>query len=255
MSLGVEFAWVVAVLLFGLRMFWFFFSGPMGLLGYLPTRVRLYIVLVLSAVIVSASGATLSMYPQGVLVLFIMAAYEMVLGLTLALGLYLMVAVFSIGGRILDFQSGFASANLFNPATNNQDPLFGTVFSLVFVMWFYFVGGHHHLIQMMKFSIEVFPIGAPFELLSIGKIVEHLGAMMSLAMVLIAPIIALLFLVDTAIAAASRSMPQMNVYFLFLPLKLMISLVFTGLAVRYLDGFLQAVFDKLINYWTFVLNN
>lgn len=253
MAFTIDRIWLLSVLLVSIRLGWFFFSTPLGLLGFLPTRIKLYMVVVLSAVLVSFMDVTPLNMPQNVIELALMGLNELVLGFVLVLGLYLAFAAFNVGGRILDFQSGFASANLFNPGTNSQEPLLGTVITLTAAVWFFWAGGHHYILKMLAVSLQVVPIGQPIGDLFLPSIVKQLGVMFGYALVLISPVLVVLFLMDTSIAVMSRSMPQMNVYFLFLPLKLGVSLVLTGMTLRYMTPVLERLMLKVLQYWNEVL--
>ena len=50
-----------------------------------------------------------------------------------------------------------------------------------------------------------------------------------------------------------RSMPQMNVYFLFLPLKIGVALALMAIALRYLAPVLERLFLATLRYWQHAL--
>ena len=60
-----------------------------------------------------------------------------------------------------------------------------------------------------------------------------------------APIIAVLMLTSIAFGLIARTVPQMNVLFVAMPLKIMVGLIFVGLSLPYLSSFLRTVFGNL----------
>ena len=67
--------------------------------------------------------------------------------------------------------------------------------------------------------------------------------------IIAAPVIGVLMLLDTGIAVMGRTMPQMNVYFLFLPLKIGAALILTAASLRYLSPVLERLFLTVFEYW------
>jgi flagellar biosynthetic protein FliR len=62
-----------------------------------------------------------------------------------------------------------------------------------------------------------------------------------------APVIAALLLTSIAFGLIARTVPQMNVLFVAMPLKIMIGLIFIGFSLPYLSSFLRTVFGNLGN--------
>lgn len=253
MDIEIQTGWVISILQITLRLSILFFATPLDMFGRLPAHIKLFMCLGLAVVI--SIGLPPVDYPDNLSLVFLALSLlnEALIGLVMAFGLYCAFGAMSLGGGLLDFQAGFGAANVLNPATNTYEPLLGTVLSLLLVMVFFSSGAFAILLRGVMFSFQQIPPGSPLNHLSINDVVAQFGIMFVYGFALAAPVIAVLLLVDTAIGVMSRSMPQMNVYFLFLPLKIAVALVVLAISLRYLSPLMEQLFLSVFRYWERVL--
>jgi flagellar biosynthetic protein FliR len=245
---------VALVLLVGLRVAPLFFMAPVFGSAPAPNLFRAVLILALSAGVVSASGATLAEPPASLAQLVAYGAAEIVVGAALAFGLAAAFAAFLVAGRLLDFQLGFSLASLIDPVTRTQAPLLGTGLNLLAVTVFFAVDGHHLLIRALAFSLEHFPPGRFPGELNFAAVVAQFGAMFTLGLALAAPVLFAVLLLDLAFALASRSMPQMNVFIIAIPFKIVLGLLVLAATLRYFGGTMLKVFESVFRYWNALLS-
>jgi flagellar biosynthetic protein FliR len=216
----------------------------------LPLNVRVLLVLALSATLVSGMdpglAATVTGLPGD---LALAAANELVVGGLLAFALFAGFAAFQFAGRIMDIQMGFGVAGLIDPATRNRAPLLGSILNLTAVLTFFVIGGHHQLLRGLAFSLERIPPGSRLTALPIATVIEQFGAMFVYAALLAAPVMTVILLVDIAMAMMARTMPQMNVFIIGLPLKIFVGLAVLAVALAYMGAAFSLVFDGLFAGW------
>jgi flagellar biosynthetic protein FliR len=152
---------------------------------------------------------------------------EAFIGLTLGFGLQAAFGALSIAGKVLDIQIGFGMGATYDPVMRAPVPVLATALTLYAVVIFFAVGAHHGVLRGLAFSFERMPAGAgTLSAQALPAVVAQFGAMFSLAVVVVAPVIVGLLLVDAGLAVLSRVMPQMNIMFVGVPVK-----VFAGLAL------------------------
>jgi flagellar biosynthetic protein FliR len=171
----------------------------------------------------------------------------------MAFGLYCVVGSVMVAGKLIDFQAGFGAAEILNPATSSSNPLTGTVLSLVMVTVFITTGAYQLALKGVAWSLSVSPPGAALGALPLDIIVKQFGLTYLYGFVIAAPVIGVLLLLETGLAIMGRSMPQMNVYFLFLPLKIGVALALMAIALRYLAPVLERLFLLTLRYWQHAL--
>ena len=174
---------------------------------------------------------------------------ELVLGGLLAFGVLAAFAAFLLGGRIVDFQMGFGVAGLIDPATQTQAPLMGTILHLIAIMVFYTLDGHHYILRGLAFSVEKIPPGVWIGDLQMPFVVAHFGAMFSFAIAIVAPVIFSILLLDVGLAVMARTMPQMNVFIVSLPLKIFTGLSVMALSMNVMAPLMEKIFESIFVFW------
>lgn len=167
---------------------------------------------------------------------------ELVIGF--AFGLVVMVpqAALHVSGWLLDVQAGLSAVTVFNPgAQGDVQSMLGTALALLATVLFFTLDLHLELYRMLAASTQVLPLGQLSARPDLAGFFGLLGSSFLLALMVFAPVMLGLFAVDVGVAYATRSMPQANVYFLVLPLKVVVALL---LLVATLP-FVPAMFERL----------
>ena len=253
MSFDISTTWLLAVVLVTIRLGVLFYATPFDAIGRLPGQLRVYTSLVFAVLLVTGLDIEVRVLPQSLFELLRFALQEVLLGLVMAFGLYCVFASIMVGGKLIDFQAGFGAAQVLNPATNAASPLVGTVLSLLAIVIFFLSDAYLLAIRGLAYSLEVAPPGAGLPLIPLPAIVKQFGVVYGYGFVIAAPVIGILLLIDTAVAVMARTMPQLNVYFLMLPMKIGVALALTAIAVRYLSPLLERLFLNVFQYWQNVL--
>ena len=153
-----------------------------------------------------------------------------------------------IAGQISGYQMGLAIAQVMDPAGGEQVPLLAQFFQLFAFLIFLTINAHHWFLMALTDSFQLVP---PFGFKVSGSLIEQLirvaGNMFVIGIKVGAPVIAALLLTSIAFGLIARTVPQMNVLFVAMPLKIIIGLLFIGFSLPYLSSFLKAVFTNLGN--------
>jgi flagellar biosynthetic protein FliR len=256
MFISAEVSWLLTTMLVSLRLGVVMLMTPVFATMGMPIQVRVLMVLALSATLVSGMSPELTataLMSAGDLALA--AANELVVGSLLAFALFAGFAAFQFAGRIMDIQMGFGVAGLLDPATRNHAPLLGMVLNLTAVVTFFLIGGHHLLLRGLAFSLERIPPGSRLTGLPLGTVVEQFGAMFVYAALLAAPVMTVILLVDIGMAMMARTMPQMNVFIVGLPLKIFVGLVVLAISLGFIGPAFVRVFDGLFTSWQKMLTH
>lgn len=171
---------------------------------------------------------------------------EILLGLSIGLAVNFIFAGLQLAGQLAGYQMGMALARVMDPSTNRQMPLLGQFNELFALLIFITINAHHKIIRALADSYQLVP---PFGFRISGSLIEQLvgiaGNMFVIAVKLGAPIIAVLLLTSIAFGLIARTVPQMNVFFVAMPLKIGVGLLFIGVCLPYFSSFLKIMFSKL----------
>lgn len=254
MALTIDPLWLTAVFLVAIRMGPLFVMAPVFGTADIPVRVRVFLGLSFAFALVTATG-TLSAAPLDSIGALVAAALsELVIGIAMVFGVFAAFGAILFGGRLLDIQIGFGIANVFDPVTRSQGPLLGTALNLLAIAVFFAVDGHHMLVRGIAYSLAQFPPGRSLADLQAGAVVEQFGNVFAYGLMIVAPSVIVLLLLDVGLAIAARTMPQMNIFIVAMPLKVLVGVFTLALSMQYLGPALQRIFGSIGHYWQNLLN-
>ena len=177
---------------------------------------------------------------------------EAVVGLLIGLLAYIILSAIHIAGGLIDFQMGFAIASVIDPQTGAHSPLTGQYFYIIALLFLLSVNGHHLLIDGIFYSYNLIPIDAfiPFQDGSFATfIMKTFNQMFVIAFQMAIPIVGCLFLVDVALGIVARTVPQLNVFVVGLPLKILVSFIailfFLSLYIVLVKNLFETMFDAM----------
>ncbi|MCU7815198.1 MAG: flagellar biosynthetic protein FliR [Candidatus Thiodiazotropha sp. (ex Rostrolucina anterorostrata)] len=244
---------ITAVLLVATRFSPLFLLTPLFAVARVPSQVRVLFVLALSLVLVTGLGLVPIDPPTTIAGLIHAMVNELILGMILAFGLFTAFGAFLFGGRIIDFQMGFGVANLIDPVTQSQAPMLGTVLNLMAVMTFFMLDGHHLLIRGLVYSLEKIPPGSSLIELKPEAVIAQFGVMFVYGLAVVAPVVAVLLMIDVGMAVSARTMPQVNMFIVGFPLKIFMGLLILALSLNYMGPLLEKIYASIFIYWQRVI--
>jgi flagellar biosynthesis protein FliR len=218
----------------------------------MPPTVR--VLLVVGLAVALAAGLSVPAPASAMLpnpgVLLGAAVSELALGATLALGVFAAFAAISFAGRLIDVQIGFGMAQVFDPATHRQVPVLQSAFDHLAVLVFFLVNGHHALLRGVAYTIESFPPGQPWPLAAVAPMVmRQVAALFSLGFALAAPVVACLLLVELALGVVARSLPQINMFVIGIPVKVVVGMAMLALWFGGMGDAMSRVYAFMFRSW------
>jgi len=253
MDISFDTAILVTILLVSIRFGTVLLFSPLFALAKIPVQFRVLFVLALALIIVLGLNAKPVVMPTGMGELMSMAVQELLIGGMFAFGVFAAFGAFLFGGRVLDFQMGFGVANLIDPATNTQSPLIGTMLNLMAVMAFFMINGHHMILRGFAYSLDKIPPGVPMGEVNLSALVTQFGVMFIYGMAIVAPAVISLLLIDVGMAVAARTMPQVNMFIVGIPLKIFVGLSVLAISINYMSPLLEKIYASIFSFWQRVL--
>ena len=211
--------------------------------NWVPPTIRMCVLLGLAMMALGVAHAPAVQLDPNQPVPFVLAmAAECALGFTLSLSVFLPTAALGFSARVLDIQSGVAAASLFNPESRSTEALAGTVLHWAGMLVFFALGFHLLLMQAMLASIHVIPLGSGGLIVTPDVLLAKLSSQFMLGLMVSAPTMLGLFAIDLAVAYASRSMPQANMYFVALPIKVLAGFVLLAGSLRFAPPLIERMY-------------
>ncbi|MGG0718818.1 flagellar biosynthetic protein FliR [Robertmurraya massiliosenegalensis] len=181
---------------------------------------------------------------------FLLIMKEALVGLMVGFIAYLVLSAIQVAGGFIDFQMGFAIANVIDPQTGAQSPLTGQYFYIISLLFLLSVNGHHLMIDGVYYSYQFIPIDQPWIPFGnenlVAYVVQSFSYMFMIALQMSLPVVGSLFLVDVALGIVARTVPQLNVFVVGLPLKIGVSFIVIFLVMAIMMGVVSQLFETML---------
>ena len=154
--------------------------------------------------------------------LVVAMAAEATLGLTIGVAVSVLSESFLMAGQIVGLQAGYAYASMVDPSTQADSGILVVFAQLTAGLLFFAMGLDREVIRAFARSLDSFPPGS-FTLTPAGaeQIMGLAAGMFSVGLRLAMPALALLMLVDLAMALLGRLNQQLQLLTLAFPIKMM----------------------------------
>ncbi|QXL83633.1 type III secretion system export apparatus subunit SctT [Comamonas sp. NLF-1-9] len=146
---------------------------------------------------------------------------------------------FEAVGFLIDNQRGASISSTLNPLTGNDSSPMGILLNQAFIVFFLVSGGFGLLLGGLYDSFRLWSVTdwAPhLHPDSVPLMLEQLNRLVRMALLLAAPAMVAMFLAELGLALVSRFAPQLQVFFVAMPVK-------SGLAVLILILYAASLFD------------
>lgn len=148
---------------------------------------------------------------------------EVLVGLVIAMTAQIFFAAVQLAGEVLDTQMGFGIMNVLDPLSGTQAPLLGNFKYILAILVFLEVNGHHYLLQALFDSYKSVPLGQfSWHGGEIAHLIRLFGNLFVIGMKLAFPIMGTLLFTDIILGIMSRTVPQMNIFMVGMPIKVII---------------------------------
>jgi len=213
--------------------------------------VKIGLGVLLAIVLFPAVEGQVADLPTGALAYIALLLKEIFVGVTLAFVVSMVTDAAMVAGQIADTMSGAQMASVMVPQLQQSVTLFSNLKTQLTIVLFLTVNGHHLVIDALADSFLTVPLlGMPkfsegswayFELL-----IRVFGDMVGLGLVLAAPMFLATFLTDLSLGMINKVAPQVQVFFISMSIKPMISVLMAFLAMHLIADRLVLEFRHML---------
>jgi flagellar biosynthetic protein FliR len=153
-------------------------------------------------------------------------AKELLVGITIGYVSYIIFTSIYVAGQLIDMQIGFGMVNVLDPLSNIQIPVTANFYYIISMMLFLLGNGHHILINALFDSFKIVPLGtAVFSDALMSDVLRIFGSIFSIGFRISAPVLATILVTDIALGIMAKAVPQLNVFVVGMPMKIIIGLL------------------------------
>lgn len=227
MTLSMGTASLVAFLLCALRIAaWLEISPPFATAG-LPRTVR---VMLAAAISLAVSSNTVPHAPAAEFGPLLGSAVEQLfIGASLGFLTRLMFSAVESAGSLIDLAGGFSLAFAYDPLSATNTSVFGRFYGVLATTLIFATNAHLVILQGFLRTFNTLPLDGTMSMSHLDQTLVHgMTGMFIAALQIAAPLVAVLFIADVALGLLSRISPQLNVFQVSFPLKIMLTLGLVG---------------------------
>jgi len=193
----------------------------------ISARMRLTFALILAAVLLPLHRDAYHIDPGAVGPALVMLVEEILIGAMLGVTARLTISALEVAGSVIAQQLGLGFVTAVDPTQGEQGMIVGNFLTLLGITLFFATDMHHLVIAALNDSYSLFE---PGELPASGDaaalITRTVAGAFRIGIQLSAPFIVFGLLFNIGLGVLSRLMPQMQVFFVGLPLSILIGLLF-----------------------------
>jgi flagellar biosynthetic protein FliR len=210
----------------------------------IPVRIKISITVLLAIFFSMITPSAIKGEEVSILEAILLLVNEAIYGLALGLIVYLVFATIKFSGRIIERQMGLAMAQILDPLSGEQSQPLGMLLEMIFILVFLSANGHHMFLLIISRSYEAFPAGSiPTIAVLAGGIIKAGSILFVAGLRLAAPLLAAFMVLMVALAVLARIVPEMNILFISLPMRVGLGLLMAAIFVPFINGFVSEFAD------------
>lgn len=218
-----------------------FFFLPLFSMRNIPFMVKAGVSFLL-ALVVAPPGISIDSLTHPLM--WVMLVFqEMAVGFVLVFSTILVFGIVYFAGQLIDVPMGFGMVSIFDPSSNMQIPVFSQFFHLLGSLVFLSIDGHLWLLRALARSYDILPLGEVFSLeLTLQTFLTLGGRIFALGLQIALPVMGTILLTDLSLGIVTKAVPQINVFVLGFPIKIMVGMILLTFVLPYYVSFATSLF-------------
>ncbi|BDU50121.1 flagellar biosynthetic protein FliR [Haliovirga abyssi] len=178
--------------------------------------------------------------------LILISIKEVLIGAIIGFFVLLIFSTVQTASQIYSMDMGFGMVNIFDPVSQIQAPVLGQLNYLFILGIFLITGEYRRIFEVLVSTFYKYKIGnISYHYGTLAKNMADSFAYYFMVSVKIAlPVLGILFIVDVTLGVMARIAPQMNVFFIGMPLKILVGLLFLITFIPYLFTYLNHLLNN-----------
>jgi flagellar biosynthetic protein FliR len=217
----------------------------------IPVRIKLAIAVMLTLIILPLHRAAYTIDMQSLTPLLVLMLHEIIIGVVLGATAQVAMSALQVAGAVIAQQLGLGFVTAVDPTQGQQGVVIGNFLTMLGVTLLFATDSHHLIIAALNDSYAIF---SPGDVVPSGDVAalatRAFTAAFKIGMQLSAPFLVFGLVFNIGLGVLARLMPQMQVYFVGVPLSiltgfLIFSAVLAAMMGTFLDYFISVMHDLM----------
>ncbi len=211
----------------------------------IPSQVRIGLGFVLALVLIPWQPLSPEAAPTGWMAYSIAIGKEIFIGTLIGYAADLAFGAIQMAGGAMGLGSGFESSRIFNPSMGDAGSVFDQIFIMTATMLFLVIDGHHLVLIALQKTFEAIPLNGDLPFNGLETIMVTTSTFIMAGIHLALPVMTALILADLTLGLLARIAPQIQVYFLGLPVKVVVSLLTLSMTFAVTFPYVSSLFKTM----------
>ncbi len=199
-------------------------SAPVFRSAAVNAKVKIMFAAILAVIMTNVFGESQPAIDFHLLNVLVLVLKEFFFGVLIGYTANLVFYAARFAGGIIDMEMGYNTSIIFDPS-NSSPTLIGEFKDLITLMMFFFINGHHQLIESLYASFQIVPISTfSISSVTIQLLIKMIITITILAIKFASPVIVALFCSNLSLALLARIAPQTNIFMLSFQIKIAVGL-------------------------------
>jgi flagellar biosynthetic protein FliR len=203
----------------------------------IPVRIKLAIALALTLIILPLHRSAYSIDMQSLTPLLVLLVHEIVIGVVLGATARVTLAALQVAGSVIAQQLGLGFVTAVDPTQGQQGLIVGNFLTLLGITLIFATDLHHMVIAGLHDSYQLFRPGEVPIVSDVTMLVTNtIASAFRVGIQLSGPFLVFGLVFNIALGVLSRLMPQMQVYFVAVPLSILLGFLILIVVVGAMMG-------------------
>src|SRR3954471_7478450 len=217
----------------------------------IPVRVKLSIALLLTLIILPLHRAAYHIDMTSMTSLLVLMLHEIVIGVVLGATARVTLSALAVAGSVIAQQLGLGFVTAVDPTQGQQGLLIGNFLTILGLTLLFATDSHHLVIGALNESYRIFSPGEIFPSGDVASLATRAFATaFKIGLQLSAPFLVFGLVFNIGLGVLARLMPQMQVYFVGVPLSILVGFIIFALVIvtmmgAFLDYFVGVMHDLI----------
>lgn len=194
------------------------------------------------------TDVSVTYYEPNLMSYTILVMREAIVGLIMGIIVKIFFQIYPFVGSLLSTQGGLGMSMTMDPTAGTQSTLIGRLYNLGLGAFFVISGGYHWMIHTLVESFEIVPIGREvFGPSIVVTMIDTMSRYFEIGFKLAMPIVSVVIIVDFTMGILARTVPQMNMFVVGIPLKMLIMFILMVLTIGTLSKYNAIIIEELVS--------
>jgi len=199
-----------------------------------PPQLKILLTLMTGLILLPIVTVDATVLNGPILGFVVLVTVEVLLGTILALFARCVFAAVELAGQMVGIQMGMGMAGVMDPQFGTQLSPVGMLWNITAILIFLSINGHHMFFSTIAESFSwLTPGSITLTQATFNGVIQGVGHMFVLAVKIMAPTSAALFFSHVAMGIIAKTVPQIPILIVGLPMNIAVGLIFAGLSLGY----------------------